>query len=143
MLPTRVLRNRNVWDSPLSVLRDELDRAFHGQWPETGDVFASYPVDIREDEDHIYIEAEVPGFKKSEIDITLENGVLTISAERKVEPVKGESHLNERRFTRVQRRFTMPNTVDESRVDAKLEDGVLHLTLNKREEVKPRKIEVK
>ena len=105
--------------------------------------WAPYAVDVREDADHFYVEAEVPGFRKEEIDITLENQTLTISAERKEENGKsGDYLLNERRYHRFLRSFTLPPTVDERKVDAKLSDGVLHIVLNKREETKPRKITV-
>jgi HSP20 family protein len=106
---------------------------------------APFGVDIREDADHLYIEADVPGFKKDEVDITLENQTLTISAEHKdenKEEKKGEWLLNERRYARFLRSFTLPPTVDDQTVDAKLNDGVLTITLNKREEIKPRKIKV-
>jgi HSP20 family protein len=53
------------------------------------------------------------------------------------------NHLRERRYSRVARRFTLPDSVDDQKVDAKLSDGVLHLTLHKKAEVSPRKIEVK
>jgi HSP20 family protein len=104
-------------------------------------------VDIREDQDHFYVEAELPGFKKDDIDITLENQTLTISAERSAENKEdgqktGELLLHERRYTRFVRSFTLPPTVDEQTVNAKLADGVLTVTLNKREETKPRKITV-
>lgn len=141
MLPVQV-RNRPVrssWD-PLR----EIDRFFNGwdQTPEDG-VLGAYPVDVREDESHIYVDAELPGFTKDQIEITLENGVLTIQAERKPEETSQQKHLTERRYTKVARRFNIPNLVDETNVEAKLADGVLHITLNKREEVKPRKIAVK
>ena len=106
---------------------------------------APYAVDVREDADHIFVEAELPGFKKEEVDITLENQVLTIAAERKQakdEQKKGDVLLNERRYTRFLRSFTLPPTVDSTAVDAKLNDGVLTLTLNKRPETKPRKVTV-
>src|SRR5690606_7809254 len=96
-----------------------------------------------EEDDHITVEAELPGFKRDEISVTMEQGVLTIDAERKVEEKKGHPQLNERRWTRVTRSFRLGQAVDEGKVDAKLEDGVLTLTLPKREEVKPRRIEVK
>jgi len=103
-------------------------------------------VDIRQDQDHFYVEAELPGFKKEEVDITLENQTLTISGERKTEKTaeekKGELLLNERRYTRFLRSFTLPPTVNDQTVNAKLTDGVLTITLNKREETKPRKIAV-
>jgi len=149
MLPmTRRGDVRNIWSDPFESLHREFDRAL-SRWAGDGEsqpgaLTAAYPVDIHEDENNIYVEAEVPGFKKDEINVTLENGVLTIEGERKEEPEgKGSRHLNERRYTRVARSFTLPNTVNESDVDARLEDGVLHLTLTKRDEVKPRKIEVK
>jgi HSP20 family protein len=112
-----------------------------------GGGWAPYGVDVREDADHLYVEAELPGFKKDEIDVTLENQTLTISAERKSETKeggekKGDWLLRERRYSRFLRSFTLPPTVDDQKVDAKLNDGVLTITLNKREETKPRRITV-
>lgn len=146
MLPTNIRRTVNTLsNTPFEAFEDEFNRALSRWWGD-GIQRAStgfYPVDIREDQDHLYVEAEMPGFKHDEVDVTIENGLLQIAAERKLEERQGESHLNERRYTRVARSFTLPKTVDENRVDARLENGVLHLTLHKREEVKPRKIEVK
>lgn len=147
MLPTRRSNVRSIWSDPFDALHRDFDRMLSRY--ANGDIeapVAGYPVDIREDADSVYVEAELPGFKRDQINVTLENGVLTIEAQRTAQPddqAQGEQHLNERRFTRVSRSFSLPNTVDENSVDAKLEDGVLHLTLSKREEVKPRKIEVK
>ncbi len=144
MLPTQVRRAGRT-DTPIDFLQDEFNRMLSRWWSEGSErgTTGIYPVDIREDDDHIYVEAELPGFKREEVDVTLENGMLHILAHRKEEEKKGEAHVAERRFVRVARSFTLPNTVDETKVDAKLTDGVLYLTLNKREEVKPRKIEVK
>ena len=148
-LPTRV--NRGATIDPFDVMHREFDgmlnRLFNGETNGGGVArWAPYAVDVREDADHFYVDAELPGFKKEEIDITLENGTLTISAERNVQNKQdgesGEYLLNERRYSRFLRSFTLPPTVDEARVDAKLTDGVLHLVLNKREETKPRKITV-
>ena len=143
MLPTR--RTRNVWTDPFDLMHRDFDRMLNRYFTdEANGATAAYPVDINEDENHLYVEAEMPGYKRNEINVTLENSVLTIQAERQADPAEGKhNHLNERRWTRVSRSFTLPNTVDESKVDAKLEDGVLKLTLHKREEVKPRRIEVK
>lgn len=140
MLPTQL--SRHLWDDPTETMRKELSRWFGGGFNEA-DWVAKYPVDIRETEDAYIVEAEMPGFTKDQISISLENGTLAISAERKSEQQKGEQHLKERRYTKVARSFTLPTRVDESRVDAKLENGVLHLTLPKSEEVKPRKIAIK
>ncbi|MEE9212271.1 MAG: Hsp20/alpha crystallin family protein [Phycisphaeraceae bacterium] len=146
MFPIKVRRvGRDPWDTALSVFHRGFDRLFDPFWDDAGEyqLVGAYPVDIREDDEHLYVEAELPGFKKDEIDVTLENGTLTISAERKTDESNGTHHLTERRYTRVARRFTLPNTVSESDIQARLDNGVLHLTLNKREEVKPRKIDIK
>jgi len=150
-LPTRV--NRGFVD-PLDLIGREFDGVLNRFFAGAGDAtnggsranwMAPYGVDIREDQDHLYVEADLPGFKKDEVDITLENQTLTISAEHRpeaTEETKGDWLLNERRYARFLRSFTLPPTVDESKVDAKLADGVLRVILNKREETKPRKIQV-
>lgn len=145
-LPTRV--NRAAQYDPLELAQREFDSIFGrllGNRETDGGYLAPYGVDVREDQDHIYVEAELPGFKKEEVDITLENQTLTISAERKTETKpddKSQHLLRERRYTRFQRSFTLPPTVDEQSVNAQLNEGILKVTLNKREESKPRKIKV-
>jgi len=143
-LPTRVSRNL---DFPFESLRDFdtlVNRFWGGRENASALQYAPYAVDVREDADHIYVEAELPGFTKPEVDVTLENSTLTISAERRSEEKRGEKNgdylLNERRYTRFLRSFTLPPTVNEQNVQAKLTDGVLTITLKKREETKPRKI---
>jgi HSP20 family protein len=147
-LPTRV--SRQAYD-PMEMAQREFDsmlnRFLGGRGDDGGMNLAPYCVDVREDPDHIYVEAELPGFRKEDVDITLENQTLTISAERREEQKKGQEKkgdylLRERRYQRFQRSFTLPPTVDEQSVQAKLHEGVLTITLNKREETKPRKIQV-
>jgi HSP20 family protein len=152
-LPTRVSRTTPAAD-PFELAQRDFDhllnRLFNGQAAQDGGGtrLAPYGVDIREDQDHFYVEAELPGFKKDDVDITLENQTLTIAAERREEnkqgdpQKKGDLLLHERRYSRFLRSFTLPPTVDEQTVNAKLADGVLTITLNKREETKPRKISV-
>ncbi len=148
-LPTRVSRSLQTTDPFDFAHRDFdqlLNRLFHGS-PSHGntDRLAPYAVDIREDQDHFYVEAELPGFKKDDVEITLENQTLTIAGQRQAStpPAEGaELLLHERRYSRFLRSFTLPPTVDEQTVNAKLVDGVLTITLNKREESKPRKITV-
>ena len=140
MLPTRVKYCvPPVWNDPFRWMDQELGKIL--QTGAKGKGF--YPVDVHEDDNHLYVDAELPGFKKDEIELTLEKGVLSINAERKEAEVKGEKHLAERRYTKVSRNFSLPVEVDEAKVEANLEDGVLHVTLHKREEIKPHKIEVK
>jgi len=144
-LPTRVPQG---YVDPVDSLNREFNTMlgrFFGAQDGGGSRLAPYGVDVREDADHIYVEAELPGFRKEDIDITLENSTLTISAERKEsnqQDDKGDWLLRERRYSRFLRSFTLPPTVDERSVDAKLNDGVLTVVLNKREETKPRKISV-
>jgi HSP20 family protein len=146
-LPTRVARHQQV--DPFENAQRDFDHMlgrFFGGAPTNGGRLAPYGVDVREDADHIYVEAELPGFKKDDVDITLENQTLTIAAERNnVEEQKNDKAdwlLHERSYTRFLRSFTLPPTVNESTVNAKLQDGVLTITLNKREESKPKKITV-
>lgn len=122
-----------------------LMRRFWGDGPATASSVGTiaYPVNIWEDDDNVYVEAEMPGFRRDDIDITLEQGVLNISAERKAETEhSGAEILNERRYMRYHRSFSLPTPVDDTQVEAKLTDGVLHLTMPKRAEVKPRRIKV-
>lgn len=145
MLPVRVRRNVAVpsfWENPFGMIDREFGRLVN-RWDDGDEGLGSYPVDVHEDDNHLYVDAEMPGFQKDDVSVTLEKGILSISAERNAEEKSGEKHLSERRFTKVARSFTLPVEVDENKVDAKLVDGVLHLTLHKKEEVKPRKIEVK
>ncbi len=104
---------------------------------------AGYPVDIREEDGHLYVDAELPGFKNDEIDVSVADDMLTIQAERSAETPKGRPHLQERQFTRVQRSFRLPSSVDPDSVEAKLEGGVLHLDMKESESQRARKIEVK
>jgi HSP20 family protein len=140
------------WDSAHREFDSMLSRFFGGGGREGnggggGGYLAPYGVDVREDADHMYVEAELPGFKKEDVDITLENQTLTIAAQRTEEKKeeankKGEWLLRERRYNQFLRSFTLPPTVSDQKVDAKLTNGVLTITLDKREETKPRKIQV-
>ena len=140
------------WDPArqLSTLRDEIDRLFESplSWFENGSQpFSSGwapAIDVYEDKDSVFVRAELPGMKKDEIDISLQEGVLTLSGERKFEKEyeKAESHRTERFVGRFQRSVTLPAPVEASKVRATYKDGVLAVTLPKLEEAKPRQITV-
>lgn len=103
------------------------------------------PVDIYETAAHeIVIKAEMPGMKREDIDVRVENNTLTIRGERKRETeVKEEQfHRVERSYGTFARSFSLPSTVDASNVGAEYKDGVLTVTLPTREEAKPRQIAV-
>ncbi len=102
-------------------------------------------VDIKEEADRFLITADLPGVDPKEIEITMDNGVLTIKGERKSE-VRDEKD-GYKRVERVSgtfyRRFSLPDSADAERIEAKGKDGVLEVTLPKHEKVQPRKIAVK
>jgi HSP20 family protein len=102
-------------------------------------------VDIGEDEGGFEVQAELPGIKREDVKVTLENGVLTLQGERKQDQEeKGRKILRtERSYGRFLRRFTLPDSVDESQVKAEFKDGILALHLPKTEKAKPRAIEVR
>ena len=102
------------------------------------------PVDIYEDEHKIVLKLEVPGMKESDLDIQLENQVLTVKGERKFEKEEKEEnfHRIERRYGSFYRSFTIPNTVNPESVKAGYDAGVLRIELAKRQEAKPKQIKV-
>ena len=102
------------------------------------------PVDIYEDENSVVIKAELPGVDQKEIDIRIEDNTLTLRGERKhSQDVKKENyHRVERFYGTFQRSFSLPHTIDQEHVKATCEQGVLTITLPKREEKKPKQISV-
>jgi HSP20 family protein len=102
-------------------------------------------VDIFENKDQVVLEAELPGMKPEDVNISIENNVLTIQGERKFEKKEeGDNyHRIERRYGSFTRSFTLPPTVDTENITAEFDNGVLRLTIAKREEAKPRRIEIK
>ena len=103
------------------------------------------PVDIYTTADHqLVIKAEVPGMNKDDIDITVENFTLTVRGEKKTQQeVKDDQfHRVERSYGAFTRSFALPHTVDANNVQAEYKDGVLTITLPRREEAKPKQIKV-
>lgn len=101
-------------------------------------------VDIRETEEAYEVAAELPGMSKKDINITLEDNVLTLSGERRFEKEaeKENYHRIERAYGTFSRSFTLGSGVDSENVKAAFKDGVLTITVPKREESKPRKIAI-
>jgi HSP20 family protein len=102
------------------------------------------PVDIYEDEHKIVLQLEVPGLKQEDLDIQLENNLLTVKGERKFEKEEKEEnfHRIERRYGSFYRSFTVPTTVNQDGVKASYDAGVLRVELAKREESKPKQIKI-
>lgn len=146
MIPT--VWNRRMMGSPLSTLnemRREMDRLFGGlpEWSGDGGTWL-LPVDVRENAEAIEYAIEIPGMRAEDIDLTVENDVLTISGEKKEERDEGrdEYRVTERRYGRFERSFRVPANVDADGVAARYENGVLTVRLPKTEESRPRRIRV-
>jgi HSP20 family protein len=101
-------------------------------------------VDVYEDEHNIVLTAELPGVEQDDLNITVENGVLTLSGERKMENEETKDNFQriERSYGRFARSFTLPPTVDEEDVKAEFTNGLLKITLAKREEAKPKQVKI-
>jgi HSP20 family protein len=129
---------------PFAQLRGEMDTLFERVFGNdggnaAGPAWAGVPVAIWEDEDHFYVEAELPGVTESDVDVTVHNGNLFIRGERK--PTEGRNYLyNNRACGRFQRVFSLPAAVNADDVKAELSGGLLTITLSKSPEAKPRKI---
>ena len=102
------------------------------------------PVDVFQDRDNLVLRAEVPGVDKNAIDVRVENGLLTLEGERKTDTDLDEKSAfrRERNFGRFARSFTLPTSVDASRITAKYGDGVLEIVLPKAEAAKPKRVEI-
>ena len=102
------------------------------------------PVDIFQNGDHeLVLKAELPDMAREDIDITVENSVLTIKGQKRLGDVKEEQfHHVERRYGAFSRSFSLPPTVDSGKVGAEYKNGVLTVRLPLREEAKPRSIKV-
>jgi len=138
--------------SRLRRFHDEMGRLFDDRYL-MGDVDESSAVtsrwapavDIKEESDSYVLRADVPGVESKDIEITLEDGVLTIKGERTLEDKEERQGYKrvERAYGSFYRRFTLPDTADAERVSASGKNGVLEVTIPKQEKVQPRRIEVK
>ena len=133
----------SAWDQ-MQRMQNEMNRLF-GHWTGDGNV-ASFPaVNVREEDEALHVEAELPGMNLEEVEIFVTgNTQLTIKGERKAPTVdKGTQHRQERSFGKFVRTLTLPFPVDADKVEARLENGILNIHLPKHEAARPRKIAVK
>jgi HSP20 family protein len=135
----------------LRNLQDEMNRLFSLSFPrfdnreEVMRGAWSPSVDIVEGKEELAIEAELPGMNIEDVDVSIENNILSISGERKFEK-KDENdnyHRVERSYGTFTRSFTLPRNVVSDEAQAEFKNGILRITLPKREEAKARKIEIK
>lgn len=149
------MRSMTRWEpgTGLRTFSQEMDRLFdemagrglraRGEAPMRG-AWAP-PVNIVERDDAIEITAELPGMRAEDVEVTVEDGILAIKGERTWEQAKeGETfHRVERAYGVFERSFTLPTSVDPSKIDARFKNGEMILSLPKREESKPRSVKVK
>ena len=139
----------NTWTpfDRLPTLRDELNRMFDFAFPtRDSGLFSGWTpaLDVYDEKDNFIVKVELPGMKKEDIGISLHDGVLTVSGERKHEreEKEGGTFRSERYFGRFQRSVTLPALVNAGDVKANYKDGILTIDLPKSEEAKPRQIAV-
>ena len=130
-------------------LRDELDTLFESPfWAGSGrqtQLFSGWTpaLDLYQNNDNVVAIVELPGMRKEDIEISLQDGMLIISGERKGESAESEKATRTERFTgKFRRSITLPTRIDANKVSANYKDGILTVTLPKAEEAKPKQIKV-
>jgi HSP20 family protein len=141
------LRPLNPTVNDVFTLRREMDRWLEGPFGSSQSLQAWAPaVSIQETENEVLVTAELAGINPSDVEVTVENGVLTISGEKKPAGAElgnaGPYHLNERRYGRFERSFTLLQSVLPDDIAADFTNGVLTITLPKTAEAKPRRIRI-
>lgn len=147
----RLMRREDRTPARWGLWDNDFDQMFQNfftplRWVEEARGEGLFPaMDVKERGEEYVIVADVPGVKKEDIDVTLENGILTITAEAKSEEEEKEGERvlrKERRYGKYVRSLRLGTQIDERKVKANYKDGVLELILPKAEEVKPKKISV-
>jgi len=136
------------WDPfrGLSALQDEMNRLFESKANASGSNLTAWApvVDVYETENELVIKADLPDLSENDIDLRVENNMLTIRGERKYdETVKEDNYLRvERSYGAFSRSFSLPNTVNTEAIQASYKNGVLKVELPKRAETKPKQVKV-
>lgn len=154
------MRTAYTANNPFAAFRD-LDRVLNGVWSKVEEGVSNatkqagqscttpaasgrFALDVIEAHDQLVITADLPGFARDQVHVSVEDDVFTIDAKRDaVDHSESTVHVRERRVDEATRKFKVPSAYDTTQVNAKLEHGVLTLTLPKREEKKPHRIEVR
>src|SRR2546423_7701503 len=138
------------WDPfrEFTTLQDRMNRLFRDNYGEGQEALSTStfapPVDVYEDEHNVTLKIEVPGIDEKDIDVQIENNLLTVHGERKFEKEEKEENFRrvERQYGSFTRSFTLPTTVDSEHVSAHYDKGVLKISLPKKAEAKPKQIKV-
>jgi HSP20 family protein len=141
----RVRNPFNALFSEVTSVQEEMARLFNRVSPFTAPAVSGPPLNVWEDDQTLYVEADLPGLDPAKLDVTVTEGnQLSIQGERPVPDVKGAVWVRqERPAGRFTRAVSLPALVDADKVEATYTDGVLRLTLPKHEAAKPRKVQVR
>ena len=135
---------RMTTSSPIFGLRREIDRLFDDTF--TRDGFNWSPaVDVKESENEITMDLELPGIKPDDVEITADNGVLTVRGEKKTERKEGSEdryHVIERTYGSFLRTFQLPQGIDEDQINAHFENGILSIQIPKAALPQPKRIQI-
>lgn len=135
---------RTMTAAPIFGLRREIDRLFDDAFLRDGMAW-SPAVDIKENENELRVEVELPGLKPEDVEITAENGILTVRGEKKSARKEGDEnrfHLVERSYGSFSRTFQLPKGVDDSKIEAEFDNGLLAIKVPKTALPQPRRIEI-
>ena len=138
------------WDPfrEFTTLQDRMNRLFRDNYGEGQEALSTStfapPVDVYEDEHNVTLKIEVPGIDEKDIDVRIENNLLTVHGERKFEKEEKEENFRrvERQYGSFTRSFTLPSTVNPEQVQAHYDKGILKIQLAKKAEAKPKQIKV-
>jgi HSP20 family protein len=141
------------WDPlrDLSGIQEKMNQLFEDTFSRTrgrdetlGKGMWTPAVDIYENEEAVVVKAEIPGVERDQISVETKDGILTLHGERKFEKeVKEENyHRIERAYGTFHRSFSLPSSIEQEKISAKFKDGVLEVTLPKKERAKPKQIKV-
>jgi HSP20 family protein len=133
---TQLIQKR-FFEDPFKYLF-EMDR----NWNVDNGKFYGITCDIKENGDHLLVQADLPGIKKEDIHVDLKEHVLKISAERKVENDDAQHLLKERFYGKYERSFRLPESIDEDKIQANFNDGVLEIKLSKKEKTTSKTIQI-
>lgn len=137
---------RNPWRD-LDTLTNRLSQAFQDDFPVPSTGGSWMPaVNVEERADELVLTAELPGMNESDIELEVENNILTLRGEKTEERSEGDEgrryHMWERRYGNFQRSFTLPRTVDAESIEASFENGILMVRMPKSPEAKGRRIQI-
>jgi HSP20 family protein len=140
-----------------ALTRNRLRELLPGNWTDVDALFEQFfgpgssrgiqaffvPASVWEDAGSYHVELDVPGVVREDVELTYEKGTLKITTERKAPEEKRTGLVDERRYGKVTRSVTLPESIDVDSIGATLVNGVLHVTVSKKPEAQPKRIEIK